>query len=125
MVDRPGPERRMVVLVEDDQALASALQFSLRLEGWEVAHRVSGEALLDEPLPQDPFCLVIDIKLPGISGVLALTRLRRRGIANPAILITSDPTPALQRVAVRLRAEIVEKPLISGDLFAAIRRRLA
>lgn len=125
MADHPAPERPTVVLVEDDPALAGALQFSMRLEGWDVALRASGEALLAEPLPQGRFCLVVDIKLPGMSGASALTSLRRRGIANAAILITSAPAPALRRAANRLRAEIVEKPLINGDLFAAIRRSLA
>ena len=125
MADDPAPERLTVVLVEDDQALAGALQFSMRLEGWDVALRTSGEALLEEPLPDTAFCLVVDIRLPGMSGVSALTRLRGRGVSKPAILITSDPTPALLRTAGRLGAVIIEKPLINGDLFAAIRRRLA
>lgn len=124
MTDHPATERPTVVLVEDDQALADALQFSLRLEGWDVAYHASGEALLKEPLPQAPFCLVVDIRLPGMSGISALTGLRERGVVNSAILITSDPTPRLRRAAGRLQAEIVAKPLISGELFAAIRRSL-
>lgn len=110
-----------VLLVEDDEALGGALQFALQIEGWRVELRTSGEALLDTPLPAGPLCLVVDIQLPGISGVEAMIELRRRGDTTPAILITTDPRPALRRAATKIGARIIEKPLISDDLLSAIR----
>ncbi len=114
-----------VLLVEDDEAVASALQFALTIEGWRVDVRTSGEALLAAPVPAGSVCLVIDVQLPGISGLAALAELRRRGSRTPAILITSDPPPATVRQAARLGARIVEKPLIGGELLDAIRAHLA
>ena len=118
----PAP---LVLLVEDDAALGSALQFALTIEGWRVDVRESGEALLAAPVPAGRVCLVIDVQLPGISGLAALAEIRRRGEHTPAILITSDPSPTMSRQAAGLGAVIVQKPLISSELLDAIRDHLA
>lgn len=119
--DRPPT----VVLVEDDEALANALCFALEIEGWAVLHYDSGEAVLAAPLPTPPFCLVCDLRLPGMSGIDALQELRARGVLAPAILITGSPSAAERRLASKARARFVQKPLLSGELLGAIREALA
>lgn len=113
-----------VVLVEDDDALAKALQFALGLEGWRVDLRPSAAALLDRPMPDGPCCLVLDLPLPGIPGLAPLTELRRRGVESPVIVITGDPREAVRAAAEALGARIIEKPLLSGELLAAVRDAL-
>ena len=117
--------RCTVVLVEDDDALANALRFTLEIEGWAVLFHPSGEALLAAPLPEGRICIVCDLRLPGISGLEALQELRRRGVAAPAILITGSPTAAERRAIARARVSFVPKPLLSGELMDAIRSALA
>ena len=117
----PGPQ---VVLVEDDVPLRHALAFSLRTSGYRVEIFETGEALLLRLLPVRPACLVVDQRLPGISGIAALTILRRRRVELPAILITTNPTPDLYRAAADLDVRIVEKPLLDAELFAAIAQGL-
>ena len=118
-------ERGVVVLVENDGALASALRFALEIEGWAVLFFASGEALLGGPLPAARFCVVCNQRLPGVSGIEALQEMRRRGIAAPAILLTGDPSPAQRRAAAKVRARLVEKPLLDSELLDAVRDALA
>jgi FixJ family two-component response regulator len=120
----PTAARPLVILVDDDEALRSALKFSLELDGYDVATCSSGEDLLDQHLPGGHACLVIDERLPGIAGLDALAQLRRRNVHLPALLITSTPRPALRRKAAAAGVPIVEKPLLCDALSASIREAL-
>jgi two-component system response regulator FixJ len=117
-IPKAGP---LIVLVEDDASVRQALTFALRIEGYEVAVYESAEALLQAPTPPTAACLVLDQNLPGLLGADALADLRRRGMTCPAILITTQPKPEVRIAAVRLNARILEKPLLGGELPAAIR----
>lgn len=112
-----------VVLVDDDVALLEALQFSLEIDGYQVVTCETGEQLMGMLLPAEA-CLVIDYRLSGLSGLDALDDLRRRGVALPAILITSYASPSLHARALRAQATVVEKPLLGDALFARIREVL-
>jgi len=126
----PGPTppqtpKPLVVLVEDDTVLRNALAFSLKIEGYRVEICESGEALLQMPRPLGPTCLVVDQRLSGVTGIVALRVLRGRGVALPAILITTQPGPLLRALAGEFGVRIVEKPLLDAELFAAIAEELA
>ena len=114
-----------VVLVEDDVALRDALRFAFEIEGWLVLVGGSGEDLLALPLPLGRFCIVSDLRLPGMTGIEALQQLRRRGVDEPAILITGPPSAAERRAAGKVRARFVEKPLVSDELLSVVREVLA
>jgi FixJ family two-component response regulator len=120
----PAP-RPLVLVVDDDAAVRSSLAFSLELQGFDVATCESGEALLVRELPDGDACLVLDERLPGISGMEALRQLRQRHVTLPAILITSHPKPDLRAAAAAAGVPIVEKPLIGDALMTSIRRALA
>jgi FixJ family two-component response regulator len=117
----PDPNLPLVIVVDDDASVRSALQFALELEGFNVDVCESGEALLDRSLPETRACLVLDERLQGMSGLEALCLLRRRKVNLPAILITSTPRPQLRMAAKAAGVPIVEKPLIGDGLLAAIR----
>lgn len=114
-----------ILIVDDDPAVRAALQFSLELEGYGVDVYPTGEALLAASLPTDHACLLIDERLPGISGMETLCRLRQRGVALPAIFITSHPNPHFRSQAAMAGAPILEKPLIGDGLAASIRGALS
>lgn len=118
-----GP-RRHVILVEDDDAVRGALKFALEAEGMSVEVCQTGEELLGRTLPLSHACLVLDYHLPGVSGLEALAELRRRAVALPAILITTNPKPALQAEAAAAGVPIVEKPLMGDALLGGIRAAL-
>jgi two-component system, LuxR family, response regulator FixJ len=112
--------QQTVLLVDDDAALRSSLEFILRIEGYAVRAYSRGRDLLDDTNLPDRGCLVIDQRLPDIEGLKVIDALRARSVRLPAILITTNPTRALQRRAYEANVAIVEKPLITGTLFQRI-----
>ena len=131
MPDAPSPSDAvsaraapLVVLVDDDDALLQALTFWLEVEGYAVRTCRTGEQLVASELPPASACLVLDYKLEALNGLDALEQLRRRGVELPAILITSYASPVLRGRARRLRAEVVEKPLLGDALLARIHELL-
>lgn len=112
----------MLLLVDDDPAVRASLQFSLELEGFEVEAFDSGEALVAQTKLADPACLVIDYRLSGIDGLTLLQALRERGETCPAVIITSNPTRSVRQRTTDAGAVLIEKPLLSNGLTAAIRR---
>lgn len=113
--------RPLVLLVEDDPALGKAMRFALEVEGYGARVLLSAEALLGQPFPEGPVCIVADLNLPGVSGLEALETLRRRGVQAPAILITTQPTVALRARARDVLATVVEKPILGDRLGEAVR----
>lgn len=120
----PSAARPLVIIVDDDPAVRSSLTFSLELEGFQVDSCESGEALLLRNLPDQHTCLVVDERLPGISGLQALAQLRGRQVGLPALLITSNPKPATREAAAAAGVPIVEKPLLCDALSGSIRAAL-
>lgn len=78
----------IVAVVEDDPALRSALGRLLRSEGFEPALFDSAEAYISAPPTPAPLCIILDVQLPGISGLQLQQRLREAGDALPIIMTT-------------------------------------
>ena len=116
--------RPTIYAVDDDEAVRRALEFALDLDGFGVETFASGEALLLRDPPVAPGCLVLDERLPGISGLDTLRQLRARSVALPAVFVTSPPKPAFREAAARAGAPIIEKPLEGETLISAIQRVL-
>ncbi len=111
----------VIVVVDDDQAVRNSLKFSLEIEGFAVRTYHGPQELLAEPeLPQKG-CLVLDYKLPGMSGLQLLAKLRDRKVDLPALLITTHPSLALREEASRAGALVIEKPLLGEALLDGIR----
>ena len=111
----------LLVLVDDDPAVCASLQFSLELEGFVVKPFDSGEALMEQSDLASPSCLVLDYRLPGMDGLSLLQALRERGESCPAVIITSNPTRSIRQRTINAGAVLIEKPLLSDGLTAAIR----
>lgn len=109
---------RHLVLVDDDPHVLNALRFAFEAEGYAVTSHDSGESVLSAPPENKNACLVIDERLPGLSGLEAISRLRAMGVMTPAILVTSNPSARTVARAAAVRVDIVEKPLL-GDVLAA------
>jgi two-component system, LuxR family, response regulator FixJ len=110
----------LVLVVEDDLAVRSSLAFSLEIEGFKVRSYATGEELLNAGSLDGCDCFIIDQKLPGLSGLDLIARLRDRHVDAPAILITSNPSASLCRQAEHARVPIVEKPLLGNVLLDRI-----
>ena len=120
-----APASATEFVVDDDDAVRRALQFLLEMEGFAVETFASGEALLLRAPPVGPGCMLIDERLPGVSGLDTLRQLRARRIELPAILITSHPKPGLREAAARDGTPILEKPLPAEALVTAINKAMA
>jgi two-component system, LuxR family, response regulator FixJ len=124
MTKQPAPTRvsPLVVVVDDDSAVCNSLKFSLELEGFRVRTYGSGTALLRAGDIDDCNCLVIDQKMPGLSGLETIATLRTQSFSAPAILIMSQPNAALSARAAAANVPIVEKPFLGDALVDHIRK---
>jgi FixJ family two-component response regulator len=113
--------RPTVIVVDDDADLLTALRYMLEIEGFEVITCPTGEDLLDLSLPASSACLVVDQRLPGISGIKALEALRDRQVELPAVVITTSPDAKLRGQALMANARLIEKPLLNDLLTSVIR----
>lgn len=109
---RAGTGGPAVVLVEDDASVREALRTVLELDGYGVRALESAEALLADVAIADTTCLILDVNLPGISGLRALEHLRRTEIWTPAIVVSARATDAMRQEALRLNAiDLLTKPI--------------
>jgi len=113
MTDR----QKLVLIVDDDQAVRDALQFALRLEGLCVHIHSGGAALLADPDLGRARCVILGDRMKQMDGFTLLTNLKDRNIALPAIMLTSHATPDMRARAdahgVRM---VLEKPLLDNAL---------
>lgn len=116
--------RPTVILVDDDPAVAHAVQFSFELEGLDVRSFRDAESLLAGPDMPKRGCLVVDQNLPGMSGLALLEHLQAMGVGLPAILITTNPRAALRDRAAAAGVPIIEKPLLTDALLTTVRKAL-
>lgn len=111
----------VVVLVDDDPAVCSSLKFLLDLEGFAVRTYASAAELLACGPVDDCDCFVIDQRMPEMSGIDLIAKLRQQNVLTPAILIISEPTPAVAARAAMARVPMIEKPLLGNNLMEQIR----
>lgn len=114
----------MLVLVDDDPAVLGALSFAFETEGFAVKAYPDAESLLAEDSPSCD-CYVLDQRLPGLSGLELLERLRAAGQSAPAVLITTHPSRDTCQRARTAGVEIVEKPLLGETLARHVREIVA
>ena len=120
-----APTKPVVLIVEDDFAVRNSLKFSLEIEGFSVRAYESGLALLKDIPFAGADCLIVDYRLPDLNGLELLAELRRRRIALPAILVTTNPGASVRTRAAAAGVAVIEKPLLSEALLQEIRNTLA
>ncbi len=112
-----------VRLVDDDNSLRSALIFALEMAGLHAVGYESAEAFLQRDDPKIPGCVVMDIRMEGISGLECQARMRRAGFDQPVIFLSGhgDIEMALQAVK-QGAADFFTKPVPTEKLVDACRR---
>ena len=116
--------RPVVMIVDDDLAVRASLKFSLEIEGFAVRISATGAELLRDQDVALAACLLIDQKMPEMTGLDLVTALRARGVRTPAVLIVSDPTTVVRERAAEAAVAIIEKPLLENALIDRIRFEL-
>jgi FixJ family two-component response regulator len=94
--------RRLIAVVDDDVDLLTAFGRVLRAGGFEAALYGSAEAFLESPPAKPPHCLVVDIRLGGMSGLDLQRCLRDQGSSVPIVVMTSFDDQRLRDEAYRL-----------------------
>jgi FixJ family two-component response regulator len=116
----------IVFLIEDDRPSREALQRLLRAKGLTVQAFGSAEEFLSYPRPEAPSCLVLDVHLPGRSGLDLQRQLAQAEVHLPVIFITAHGDI---RMSVRAMkggaAEFLTKPVEPRDLVDAVKQAIA
>ena len=115
--------RPKIVVVDDDDDVGQSLQFVLETEGYAVEAYGNGRDLLRADLTAVA-CLIVDYQLPNMTGTALLDALGDRGVRPPFIVIAASPDQRCRDWAVRNQAELIEKPLLGGDLSAKVSKLL-
>ena len=114
-----------VFVVDDDEAMCGALQCLLESEGFPVVVYDSAEAFLQGYQAGQPGCLVLDVRMRGMSGLDLQARLAEQGLVIPIIITTGHGDVPMAVRAMRFGAmDFLEKPVNDRVLIACIRKAL-
>ncbi len=113
----------VVHVVDDEEPVRKSLAFLLTMRGFTVRVHDSATSVLESAPGMRRACLVTDRKLPDMSGVELLTRLKEQGVAVPAIVITGHGDVPMAVAAMQAGAiDFIEKPFEDEILISAIKR---
>ena len=116
----------VVHVIDDDDAVRESLAFLLKTARIAVKTYDSAAAFLGASPPIASGCVITDVRMPGISGIELLQRLRERNVGVPVIVITGHGDVPLAVEAMKLgAADFFEKPVDDEALVAAVRSALS
>jgi FixJ family two-component response regulator len=112
---------RTVYVVDDDEAVRDALDMLFRTAGLRVQAFASANAFLQQARPSPPACLVLDIRMPGMSGTALQERLAERGERLPILFITGHGDIPMAVEAMKKGAwDFIEKPFDDHRLLCQV-----
>jgi RNA polymerase sigma factor (sigma-70 family) len=112
----------VVFVVDDDPSVRSSLKFLLSTVGLHVESFDSADTFLQKSLPDAPSCLVLDVRLPGLSGLDFQRELAARKIHIPIVFLTGHGDIPMSVRAMKAGAvEFLTKPFRDQDLLDAVR----
>lgn len=116
----------LVDVVDDDISVRESLESLIRSAGLEVRLSASAEEFLNSPHPRRADCLILDVRLPGMSGIELHHHLAARKCNVPAIFITAHASDSRARAeaASDWTVAYLTKPFDEDELLDAIRRAL-
>ena len=110
-----------IVIVEDDPSMRQAIERILRTAGHNAKWYESAEAVVEMEAVMTADCLILDIELPGMSGLELYRTLTRSGLTTPAIFVTAHDGRNMRDEAERLgAANYLTKPFTGRALLAAV-----
>lgn len=117
----PAAEAATVHIVDDDAPLAEALESLFRSVGLEARTYGSARAFLDAKLADTPGCLVLDIRLPGLSGLDFQAQLEELGIGLPVVLMSGHGDIPMSVRGMKAGAvDFLTKPFRDQDMLDAV-----
>jgi two-component system CheB/CheR fusion protein len=114
-----------VFIVEDNSAVREAMRDLLCENGYQVENFADGSSFLESYRPGRNECVVIDVQMPGMSGIELIQRLRSIGHEIPVIVVTDNATVPIAVRAIKAGAsDFIEKPVRSAGLLSSIKMAL-
>jgi FixJ family two-component response regulator len=118
-------EQALVFVVDDHRALREAIKDLLESVDLRVETFRTAEQFLSNPRPDVPSCLILDVRLPGVSGLQLQDRLREHGVLIPTIFITGHGDVPMTVQAMKNGAvEFLTKPFRDQQLIDAVHQAL-
>ena len=121
----PREPEPIVFVVDDDRAMRDSLRWLLESIGLSVRTYPTAADFLSDHDPAQPGCLVLDVRMPGMSGLDLQTELANRGSELPTIVVTGHAEVAMAVRAVKAGAlDFIEKPFSDQLLLDRVRQAL-
>ena len=115
-----------VFIVDDDDAVRSSLRLLLKSAGLGTVAHASAKEFLDTWQPEQPGCLILDVRMPGMSGLELQAELNRRGAIIPVVFISGHGDIPMAVEAIQHGAfDFLQKPFGDQDLLNRVQRALA
>ena len=119
-------QQQYVYIVDDDEAMRDSLAWLVESQGFRVCAYASAEEFLGAYQADMAGCLVLDVRMPGMSGLELYERLQVRGTLLPVIFITGHgDVPMAVSALKRGAADFIEKPFNDQDMLNLIEQCLA
>jgi len=119
------PSTRFIVIVDDDESVQSALQDLMEADGLTAKCFGSAEEFLESGLQRKAACLIVDIRMPGMSGLELQAKLKADRVNIPIIFITAHGDARVRMQAMREgAAEFLVKPFDDQVLLDRVRAAL-
>jgi len=115
-----------VFIVDDDEAVRSSVRFLIRSVGLQAQVYRSAQDFLAGYDPRHPGCLLLDVRMPGMSGLELQQELNRRGATIPVVFISGHGDVPMAVEAMQQGAfDFLQKPFRDQDLLDRVQRALA
>src|SRR5688572_33078988 len=119
-------EAPLAILIDDDAAVRDALEELLTSVGIDSLLFSSAQEFLEAKLPDRPGCLVVDVRMPGLSGLDLQQLLASRGILTPIVFLTGHGDIAMSVQAMKAGAvDFLTKPVRDQTLLDAVTSAIA
>ncbi len=120
------PDNGLVYVIDDDASLRRSLRNLLSSVGLQVETFESANAFLESNFRHRGACMIVDLRMPGMSGLDLLGHLTSSGAPHPVIVLTAQGDDAMRQRCLRTGAvEFFEKPFDSVALLDAIQRAMS
>ncbi|MFC0410917.1 response regulator transcription factor [Roseomonas elaeocarpi] len=120
-MDDGGRVRPLIIVVDDDLAVRRAIDSLLRSVGHDTLLYESARDLLDAPMPAHVGCIIMDVRIPRMSGLEFQSRLAERGEHPPIIFVTGyGDVPMSVRAMKAGAADFLIKPFRDQDMLDAV-----
>ena len=118
-------EQPLVRIIDDEESIREALSFLLGNEGWKTIGYENADTFLRSDSPSTPGCVILDIRMPGMSGLDAQKIMKDRGFVLPIIFLSAHGDIDTAVDTMRLGAfDFIQKPIDPERMTKTVERAI-